>query len=83
MAQLIVRNLEKSVRDRLLAMAARHGRSMEEEVREILRAAALRALLDGSFGLGTRLAKRFRRFGIDREIDELRGEPARAADLDG
>ncbi len=41
MAQLIVRNLEEGVRDRLRELAARHGRSMEEEVREILRAAVV------------------------------------------
>jgi plasmid stability protein len=40
MAQLIVRNLEDKVKAQLRQRAARHGRSMEEEVREILRAAA-------------------------------------------
>lgn len=40
MAQLLVRNLEDEVKARLRERAARHGRSMEEEVREILREAA-------------------------------------------
>jgi plasmid stability protein len=82
MAQLIVRNLEDDVRDKLRAMATTHGRSMEEEVREILREAALRAPLDTGVGLGTRLAERFRGWGLDAEMEELRGQPARPADLE-
>lgn len=81
MAQLIVRNLEDDIRDKLRAMADAHGLSMEEEVREILREAALRASLDAGVGLGTRLAERFRGCGLDSEIEELRGQPARPADL--
>ena len=37
MAQFIVRHLEENVKARLKRRAARHGRSMEEEVRHILR----------------------------------------------
>jgi plasmid stability protein len=37
MAQVIVRNLEDSVKRKLQRRAARHGRSMEEEIRDILR----------------------------------------------
>ena len=37
MAQFIVRHLEEDVKARLKRSAARHGRSMEEEVRHILR----------------------------------------------
>jgi plasmid stability protein len=37
MAQFIVRNLEGDVKARLKRRAAHHGRSMEEEVRHILR----------------------------------------------
>ena len=54
---------------------------MEEEVREILREAALRIPLDAGPGLGTRLAERFRECGLDFEIEELRGQPARPAEL--
>jgi plasmid stability protein len=39
MATLTVRNLEDDIRDRLRVRAARHGRSMEDEVRSILRQA--------------------------------------------
>ncbi len=37
MAQFVVRNIEAEVKARLRRRAARHGRSMEEEVRDILR----------------------------------------------
>ena len=36
MSSLTVRNLDESVKNRLRVRAARHGRSMEEEVRQIL-----------------------------------------------
>jgi plasmid stability protein len=39
MAQLIVRNLEKEIVKELKLRAAQHGRSAEEEHREILRVA--------------------------------------------
>ena len=39
MAQLIVRNLDKALVDRLKRRAAAHGRSAEEEHRQILKAA--------------------------------------------
>ena len=81
MAQLIVRNLEDDVRDRLRALAAEHGRSMEEEVREILREAALRASIDDKVPLGTRLVERFRTHRLEGEIEELRGQPAKPANL--
>lgn len=40
MAQFIVRQLEETVKAALKRRAERHGRSMEEEVREVLRNAA-------------------------------------------
>jgi plasmid stability protein len=59
-AQLIVRNLEESVKRRLQRRAHRSGRSLEGEVREILRAAAAgdsNAL--GAARFGTRFASYF------------------------
>ena len=38
-SSITIRNLEESVKRRLRIRAARHGRSMEEEARHILRAA--------------------------------------------
>ncbi len=39
MASITIRNLGDSVKSRLRLRAARHGRSMEEEARDILRTA--------------------------------------------
>ena len=39
MASIIIRGLDDCVKDRLRLQAARHGRSMEQEAREILKAA--------------------------------------------
>ncbi len=36
MSSLIIRNLDRSVRDALQALAMLHGRSLEEEARDIL-----------------------------------------------
>lgn len=40
MAQILVRSLEHDVKAKLQQRVRRHGRSTEEEVRDILRAAA-------------------------------------------
>lgn len=39
MASILIRKLDDSVKSRLRIRAARHGRSMEEEAREMLKAA--------------------------------------------
>lgn len=61
MANLTIRNLDDEVKDRLRLEAARHGRSMEEEVRHILRHAF--AQTPQEQGLGSRIAERFRGLG--------------------
>jgi plasmid stability protein len=78
MAQLVVRNLEQSVKARLQRRAKRNGHSMEEEVREILRD-ALKAGDSEEIPLGTRFARRFAGIGLgpDEEIPELRGYKVR------
>jgi antitoxin FitA len=81
MAQLVVRNLEEGVKARLRHRANRHGRSMEEEVRDILRN-AVRAEERGAAPLGTRLRNRFARIGLDQDIAKLRGQKARPAVFD-
>ena len=52
MAQLLVRNIENEVKARLQRRAKRHGRSMEEEVRDILRAAVQKKKRHPSWWLG-------------------------------
>ena len=72
MAQLVVRNLENTVKTRLQRRARRHGRSMEEEAREILRNAVQKDE-GASGGLGSEIAALFAKIGIDSGIRELRG----------
>jgi plasmid stability protein len=70
--QLVVRNIENVVKARLQRRAKRHGRSMEEEVRDILRDAVAEEN-SPSGGLGTDIAKLFARSGLTSDITELRG----------
>jgi plasmid stability protein len=72
MAQLVVRNLEDQVKARLQRRARRNGRSMEEEVRDILRS-AVNTPKAPEAGLGTRIAARFAKNGLEFDIPELRG----------
>ena len=81
MAQLIVRNLEDEVKARLQSRARLHGRSTEEEIRDILRK-AVKEEHSGGLGLGSRIAARFAEIGLDEDIPELRGQEARPADFD-
>jgi plasmid stability protein len=72
MAQFVVRNLEEGVKARLQRRARRNGRSMEEEVRDILRDAVHEEDIPAC-GLGTEIAALFARTGIERDVPELRG----------
>ncbi len=76
MAQLVVRDLEEEVKRRLQRLARRHGRSMEAEAREILRAAVSAERREPG-PLGKRLASRFAGIGLDASIPELRGQGAK------
>lgn len=82
MAQLVVRNLEDDVKARLQARAKRHRRSLEAEVRDILRDAANRD--DRPIGgLGSAIAARFKDCGFEEgEIVELRGYPVKPPTFD-
>lgn len=72
MAQLIVRNLEDDIRNRLRALAELHGCSMEEEVRQILRAAVLASdARPARVTLGTRMSGRFASIGLTDELAQL------------
>lgn len=81
MAQVVVRNIEETVKQGLKHLASRHGRSMEEEVREILRN-AVREVDRPPVKLGSRIASRFAAGGLDGEVSEFRGSAARGADFD-
>jgi len=81
LAQLIVRNLDEDVKRRLRERAERRGKSMEAEARDILSNALAEAERPNE-GLGTRIAARFAELGLDKEIEELRGEESRPADFE-
>jgi antitoxin FitA len=66
MAQLVVRNLEDRVKQRLQQRARRNGRSLEGEVREILREAAAESPTK-HLGFGTRFHSYFKDIGVDLE----------------
>ena len=80
MSQFIVRQLEEDVKARLKRRAERHGRSMEEEVRHILRNVVKEEGKRVS-KLGSRIATRFKKAGLTADLPELRGQPARSADF--
>lgn len=75
MAQILVRNLDERLKVSLRSRARRHGRSMEEEAREILRE-ALREKDALASRLGTEMAALFSGQGIGlkkgEEIPEIR-----------
>lgn len=79
MAALNIRNLDDTVKRRLQVRAARHGRSMEAEVRAILTEAVSEP--EESAGLFTTLLERFGALGgVDLDVPG-RHERARAADF--
>jgi plasmid stability protein len=68
MASITVRNLDDGLKRRLRMRAAENGRSMEQEARDILRAALCEYEVPSS-NLGTALHELFRPFGgADLEI---------------
>ncbi len=86
MAQLVVRQLPETVKKRLKARAARHGRSLEGEVREILSRSVkeerAKKPAAGKKGLGTQLAEIFEgKVPPEFNIEELRGEWIKPVDF--
>jgi antitoxin FitA len=82
MAQLVVRNIETEVKKKLQRRALRHGHSMEEEVRDILRNAVKDEGRRGKRGLGSEIAALFAGIGLDTDIAELRGHSIKPALFD-
>lgn len=80
MATLTIRDLDDSLKAALRVRAAEHGRSMEAEVREILRM-ALEHPSDGP-GMATRIRERFAKVsGADDVTLPDRAELPRAAEF--
>ena len=83
MATLTIRNLDDHVRQELRLRAARHGRSMEEEVRAILRETIRNepGAEAETPGVGTRIHQHFAPLGgVELELP-LRASLAEAADF--
>ncbi len=74
MATIMIRNLDETTKTNLRLQAARHGISMEEEARRVLRNAVNPAA--PSEGLGTRLQRRFGALGgVELETVRLPDRP--------
>ena len=80
-AQFIVRDLEDDVKARLKRRAAQHKRSMEEEIRHILRN-AVKDQNQPAAKLGSRISARFSRTGLTSDLPELRGQLPRSAQFE-
>lgn len=73
MASITIRNLDEQLKAQLRLEAARHGHSMEEEVRIILRSALNQPQ---EKGLGSRIRERFAEAGgIELEVPGRAGKP--------
>jgi antitoxin FitA len=80
MTTLTIRGLDEETRVRLRIRAAHHGRSMEAEVRAILREALVPRAQ--SAGLGSRIHSRFAALG-DADLDlPARSDIPRAAEFE-
>ena len=73
MAQMIVRNMDDSVKNALKARASLHGWSMEEEVRQIL-CQAVNEPAQTRAKLGTLIAARFADESLLEPLPEWRGQ---------
>ncbi|MFK4088881.1 FitA-like ribbon-helix-helix domain-containing protein [Kribbella sp. NPDC020789] len=81
MAGINVRNLDDHVKQRLRVRAARHGRSMEAEVRAILTEAVVHD--DEPKDLATTLYERFQEVGgADLDLPPRDTTPPRSVDFD-
>jgi plasmid stability protein len=81
MATLTIRNLDEGTKAQLRIQAARHGRSMEEEARTILREAieAKQPSEATKQGLGSRIHAHFAPLGgVELELPERSSQPTPA-----
>jgi plasmid stability protein len=77
MGTLTIRQLDEKIKTRLRVRAAHHGRSMEEEAREILRS-TLTASSPAKRNLAETIRRRFAAFG-GLELELPRRDPMRPA----
>ncbi|AFZ27184.1 hypothetical protein Cylst_5140 [Cylindrospermum stagnale PCC 7417] len=75
MTNITISNLDDDIKSRLQKRAEKHGRSLEEEAREILRL-TLTENNEQPLNLATIIERRFANFG-DFELPEITREPIR------
>jgi plasmid stability protein len=63
MASITIRRLDETLKSRLRVKAAHHGRSMEEEAREILRASLQAEAPQKELDLGSAIRRHFAHIG--------------------
>lgn len=80
MTNLTIRNVDDATKQRLRLRAARHGVSMEEEVRRILKEALRPA--EAPSGLGKRLRDRFAGLAVEEFVAPKRHTPRPAPQWD-
>jgi antitoxin FitA len=80
-AQILIRQIDDDTKSKLQRLARQHGRSTEEEVREILRN-AVREVDEPPAKLGSRITARFSGLGLKQEVAELRGQPVQPAQFE-
>jgi plasmid stability protein len=68
MSTLTIRNVEPALKERLRVRAAQHGRSMEAELRVILKDVLRVEKPDGEISLGEAIQRRFRPLGGANEL---------------
>jgi antitoxin FitA len=73
---LVIRNVEAGLHERLKAAAVAHGRSMEEEVRQVLRAALAPTGSPDAVGFGDAMRALFEPLG-GLELPDIEREPLR------
>jgi plasmid stability protein len=75
MASITIRNLDEALKRNLRIRAAEHGRSMEEEARDILRQAMSRPAPTADLGLA--IHRRFAAIGgVDLDLPQREAMPA-------
>jgi plasmid stability protein len=80
MASITIRKLEETTKRKLKVRAAMHGRSMEQEAREILKG-ALRATANKPVNLAAAIRRRFAPLG-GVELEPLPREPMRDPEIE-
>jgi plasmid stability protein len=75
-ATLTIRNIQPELKEALRVRAARHGHSMEAELRSILRAALANETTSQPVGLATAIHRRFAPLG-GVELESFPDEPVR------